>query len=288
MRRRRRPWRPRRRLPPTDAPPPPAAAHGGDVRVAPRDPRGLGQRHRLGRRRAGSGRRRALVEAHRRRDAPSRARARQGCHPARTRPSCRTCWWFRSARRSASGTKTPSSTTSSRSRSRTSSTPASTSRAARTPRRFDIRASCRPCATSTRRCWASSTSSTRPYYAQADGAGAFTIKGVPPGDYELFVWHEAASKTVAAACDRRRRWPARRRGDDRRRQARARSSSPTNPASPANPIWATEPFRPGRLSLTNRHTGSSACTPKSSAADHHPVPRPQPAIPSPFTGPNRG
>src|SRR4029079_1684225 len=35
-----------------------------------------------------------------------------------------------------------------------------------------------------------------PYYAQADGAGAFTIKGVPPGDYELFAWHEAASKTV--------------------------------------------------------------------------------------------
>ena len=35
-----------------------------------------------------------------------------------------------------------------------------------------------------------------PYYAQADSAGAFTIKGVPPGDYELKVWHEAASKTV--------------------------------------------------------------------------------------------
>jgi plastocyanin len=35
-----------------------------------------------------------------------------------------------------------------------------------------------------------------PYYAQADGAGAFTIKGVPPGDYELKAWHEAASKPV--------------------------------------------------------------------------------------------
>jgi len=35
-----------------------------------------------------------------------------------------------------------------------------------------------------------------PYYAQADSAGAFTIKGVPPGDYELKVWHEAASKTT--------------------------------------------------------------------------------------------
>ena len=33
-----------------------------------------------------------------------------------------------------------------------------------------------------------------PYYAQADGAGAFTIKGVPPGDYQMTVWHEAASK----------------------------------------------------------------------------------------------
>jgi plastocyanin len=33
-----------------------------------------------------------------------------------------------------------------------------------------------------------------PWYAQADGAGAFTIKGVPPGDYELNVWHEAASQ----------------------------------------------------------------------------------------------
>jgi plastocyanin len=35
-----------------------------------------------------------------------------------------------------------------------------------------------------------------PYYAQADGAGAFTIKGVPPGEYELKAWHEAASKPV--------------------------------------------------------------------------------------------
>jgi plastocyanin len=35
-----------------------------------------------------------------------------------------------------------------------------------------------------------------PYYAQADGAGAFTIKGVPPGDYELEVWHEGSSKTT--------------------------------------------------------------------------------------------
>lgn len=33
-----------------------------------------------------------------------------------------------------------------------------------------------------------------PYYAQADGAGAFTIKGVPPGDYQIHVWHESATK----------------------------------------------------------------------------------------------
>ncbi len=32
-----------------------------------------------------------------------------------------------------------------------------------------------------------------PYYAQADGGGAFTIKGVPPGDYQVHVWHEAAA-----------------------------------------------------------------------------------------------
>jgi len=32
-----------------------------------------------------------------------------------------------------------------------------------------------------------------PYYAQADGAGAFTIKGVPPGEYQVHVWHESAA-----------------------------------------------------------------------------------------------
>jgi len=35
-----------------------------------------------------------------------------------------------------------------------------------------------------------------PYYAQADSTGAFTIKGVPPGEYDIKVWHEATSKTV--------------------------------------------------------------------------------------------
>jgi plastocyanin len=33
-----------------------------------------------------------------------------------------------------------------------------------------------------------------PYYAQAEASGAFSIKGVPPGEYELQVWHEAAAK----------------------------------------------------------------------------------------------
>jgi plastocyanin len=33
-----------------------------------------------------------------------------------------------------------------------------------------------------------------PWFAQADGAGRFTIKGVPPGEYQVQVWHEAASK----------------------------------------------------------------------------------------------
>lgn len=33
-----------------------------------------------------------------------------------------------------------------------------------------------------------------PYYAQADGTGAFAIKNVPPGEYELETWHEASMK----------------------------------------------------------------------------------------------
>jgi plastocyanin len=33
-----------------------------------------------------------------------------------------------------------------------------------------------------------------PYYAQAEASGTFSIKGVPPGEYELQVWHEAAAK----------------------------------------------------------------------------------------------
>jgi len=33
-----------------------------------------------------------------------------------------------------------------------------------------------------------------PYYAQADGSGAFSIKGVTPGEYEVEAWHESASQ----------------------------------------------------------------------------------------------
>src|SRR5262249_10112623 len=35
-----------------------------------------------------------------------------------------------------------------------------------------------------------------PYYAQAEGSGAFTIRGVPPGEYEVEVWHEGSSKNT--------------------------------------------------------------------------------------------
>jgi plastocyanin len=33
-----------------------------------------------------------------------------------------------------------------------------------------------------------------PYFAQADAAGAFSIKGVAPGDYDVEAWHEYASQ----------------------------------------------------------------------------------------------
>lgn len=33
-----------------------------------------------------------------------------------------------------------------------------------------------------------------PWYAVADGSGAFQIRNVPPGDYEMAVWHETASE----------------------------------------------------------------------------------------------
>jgi plastocyanin len=33
-----------------------------------------------------------------------------------------------------------------------------------------------------------------PYYGQAEANGAFNIRNVPPGDYEIEVWHEGSSK----------------------------------------------------------------------------------------------
>ncbi len=35
-----------------------------------------------------------------------------------------------------------------------------------------------------------------PWFAQADVGGRFVIKGIPPGEYKLSVWHEAASKLI--------------------------------------------------------------------------------------------
>ena len=35
-----------------------------------------------------------------------------------------------------------------------------------------------------------------PWYGQADSGGAFVIRGVPPGDYDLETWHEGSSKTI--------------------------------------------------------------------------------------------
>jgi hypothetical protein len=37
-----------------------------------------------------------------------------------------------------------------------------------------------------------------PWYAQAEASGAFTIKGVPPGEYEVSVWHEASTKPTTS------------------------------------------------------------------------------------------
>jgi plastocyanin len=35
-----------------------------------------------------------------------------------------------------------------------------------------------------------------PWYGQADSAGAFSIRGVPPGEYVLEAWHESASNVT--------------------------------------------------------------------------------------------
>ena len=34
-----------------------------------------------------------------------------------------------------------------------------------------------------------------PWYAQADAAGAFTIRGLPPGEYQMEAWHEGSVDT---------------------------------------------------------------------------------------------
>ena len=44
-----------------------------------------------------------------------------------------------------------------------------------------------------------------PLYTKAQASGAFTIRGVVPGRYELVAWHEAASnvtrKTIVVGAD---------------------------------------------------------------------------------------
>lgn len=35
-----------------------------------------------------------------------------------------------------------------------------------------------------------------PYYTQASGSGAFSIKNVPPGEYDVFAWHEASTNLL--------------------------------------------------------------------------------------------
>ena len=40
-----------------------------------------------------------------------------------------------------------------------------------------------------------------PYFAQPDGRGNFTIRGIPPGRYTLLAWHEAASKVLTQVVD---------------------------------------------------------------------------------------
>lgn len=35
-----------------------------------------------------------------------------------------------------------------------------------------------------------------PWFAQADGSGRFSIRGVPPGEYQVSVWHEAATRAA--------------------------------------------------------------------------------------------
>ena len=79
-----------------------------------------------------------------------------------------------------------------------------------------------------------------PYYAQPRTNGAFVLRNIPPGRYELSTWHEASTRTVK----QQHRGPARAAPEaspSRSRRTGCRSSScPTNTASPASPSWATE------------------------------------------------
>jgi plastocyanin len=38
-----------------------------------------------------------------------------------------------------------------------------------------------------------------PYYGQSDESGEFTIRGVPPGQYQLFTWHERSTEATKTA-----------------------------------------------------------------------------------------
>ena len=180
----------------TTAPATPARRAGRRRRAAP-TPLGDGQRHGVGRRqrRARAARSSGSSASTARRRARRRRTARSS--PSATRPSSRTCSRCRSAPRSSF---------------RNDDAIFHNVFSLSKPNDFDTglykqggdlqqtfkRAGrrCRCCATSTRRCSATSYVVDTPYYAQADGSGAFTIKGVPPGDYELTVWHEAASKPI--------------------------------------------------------------------------------------------
>ena len=42
-----------------------------------------------------------------------------------------------------------------------------------------------------------------PYYAKADGAGVFEIRGVPAGDYEMHVWVEGIVQSSLDSLTRR-------------------------------------------------------------------------------------
>ena len=242
--------RPRRRPRTPRRPPPRPGARARLTRGRERN--GRGRRH------GGPGRRRRLAQARERRDATPRAGARQGHQPEGARPSCPTCSPFPSARRSTSATRTPSTTTFSRSRSPTTSTRASTSRAACTSRPSRspgaVQLLCNIHSSMIGYVYVVDS----PYYAQADGSGAFTIKGVPPGEYDVEVWHEgvveddegSASPWAPRACAASScAWAA---------TAGRRRSCRTSRASRASRTWGTDAggARASRCALAHRAAGA--------------------------------